>query len=95
MMGAEVSLFPPDIKTGPEVVGTGKCTVNGNHVFDRYFGEVPCGNCEREFCHAHAAEEPESELTSPLCVECGNAYRAEGAAGLKRVKERLFRTHGS
>lgn len=95
MRGVEMMVFTPDIRTGPEVVGTGKCTVGKHHVFDRFFGEMPCMNCNRDFCRTHAAKEPESELTPPLCAECGAAYRAEGTAGLRRVKERLFRTHGS
>lgn len=84
-----------DIIVTPEVVGTARCTVSVRHMFDLHFGDAPCTNCRRDFCPAHAAKEPESNLTSGLCAECGEAYRAEGMAGLKRVQERLFRMYGS
>lgn len=94
-MSAKTTAFTPDIRTGPEVVGMGRCTIYEHHVFDRFFGEMPCTNCHRDFCRTHAAKEPESELIPPLCAECGDAYRAEGPAGLKHVRERLFRVYGS
>lgn len=84
-----------EIIARPKVVGTARCTVSMHHVFDLHFGDAPCTNCRRDFCAAHAAKEPESNLTSGLCAECGEAYLAEGMAGFKRVQERLLRVYGS
>lgn len=95
MMGAKTMALTPGIKAGPEVIGTGRCTIYEYHTFDRFFGDAPCTNCKRDFCHTHAAKEPESNWTTGLCSECGAAYCADGSAGLRRVRERLFRVYGS
>lgn len=56
---------------------------------------TPCSNCERFHCHAHTEKTTVSEITPDLCIQCGAAYRADGADGLKWAKERLFRAYGS
>ncbi|MDP3975262.1 MAG: hypothetical protein Q8P88_03200 [Candidatus Jorgensenbacteria bacterium] len=96
MTTTEIPMPPtPQINLKPDIVGMGKCSVHGHHIFDRQFADMPCGNCRRDFCHTHAAKEPESEILPPLCAECGATYRANGAEGLRLVRKRLFRTYGS
>jgi hypothetical protein len=81
----------PDIILKPDTVGSARCTVGKKyHMFDKRFGDAPCTNCGRDFCHDHAAKE-----ISTMCAPCGKAYLAEGAKGLKRIRKSVHRGHNS
>gem|GEM_PF-3297250 len=85
-----------DVVVLPEKVGTARCTIGKKyHMFDKQFGDAPCTNCGRDYCREHTSTRVESALTPGLCTECGEAYQEDGADGLRRVRNRIFRLYGS